>query len=116
MRNMSFFLTTEQARNKSKRVTRRLGWANLKPGERVQQVVKGQGLKKGEHPEKIHQIEIISNVPQPLDCMLYEPYGKPECRREGFPGMTGAEFVEMFCAHNGCDPTAIVNVIAFEYV
>jgi len=48
MRNMSFFLTTDQIRNKTKTVTRRDGWLFLKPGDIVQACVKCQGLKKGE--------------------------------------------------------------------
>ena len=43
-RNMSFMLTTEQVRNKTKTVTRRLGWWFLKPGEIVNAVEKGMGL------------------------------------------------------------------------
>jgi len=33
MRNMSFSLTTQQCREMTKDVTRRLGWAILKPGD-----------------------------------------------------------------------------------
>jgi hypothetical protein len=38
MRNMSFSMATSQAREKSKTVTRRLGWAGAKPGELLQQI------------------------------------------------------------------------------
>lgn len=82
MRNMSFSETTEQARNQSKTVTRRWGWGFLKPGERVQQVVKGMGLKRGETVQKIHVIEIISNRPDPLDNITQQ-----ECILEGFPDL-----------------------------
>ena len=47
MRAMSFMLTTEQMRNRSKSVTRRLGWNTLKPGDRIIAAVKCQGLGKG---------------------------------------------------------------------
>ena len=53
MRNMSFMLTTEQIKNRTKTVTRRLGWRNAKPGDVVQPIVKGQGLQKGETVQKI---------------------------------------------------------------
>src|SRR5690242_378415 len=114
MRNMSFMLTTQQARDKSKTVTRRLGWANLKVGERVQQVEKGQGLKKGEKIKRIHVIECVTNRSEPLHRMIAVPeYGYSECRKEGFPEMRPAEFVEMFCHHNGCKPWSTVNRIEF---
>ena len=46
MRNMSFMLTPDQILNRTKTVTRRLGWGGLKPGTIVRAVRKGQGLKR----------------------------------------------------------------------
>lgn len=60
MRNMSFSMTTEQVRNKTKTVTRRFGWWNLKPGTKLWAVEKSQGLKKGEKIKRISQIEVVS--------------------------------------------------------
>lgn len=48
MRRMSFMLTKEQVLNQTKDVTRRNGWAFLKPGDLIQPVEKCMGLKKGE--------------------------------------------------------------------
>ena len=79
MRNMSFSKTIEQARDRSKTVTRRWGWGDLKPGERVQQVEKSQGLKLGEKVKKIHVIQIVSNRPGPLRNIT-----QAECVVEGF--------------------------------
>src|SRR4051812_15043835 len=53
VRNMSFALTTAQVRARTKTVTRRGGWLFAKVGDVVQPVVKSQGIKKGEHVEKI---------------------------------------------------------------
>lgn len=98
MRNMSFALTTAQARAKTKTVTRRLKWDNAKPGDRIQQVVKGMGLKKGEKVEKIHVIEVVTVQKEPLIYMIANPrYGKQECIKEGFPTMSPRQFVKMFC-------------------
>lgn len=47
MRNMSFMLTTAQIRDRSKTVTRRLGWWNLRVGDVVMACEKCQGLGKG---------------------------------------------------------------------
>jgi hypothetical protein len=116
-RNMSFFLTTDQARRRVKDVTRRLGWWFLKPGDIVQQVVKSQGLKKGEHVQKIHLIKIISTGPEPLRTLTDRPdYGAAEMVREGFPDMAPADFVAMLCRHHNCTPSTPVNRIEFVYI
>jgi len=57
MRNISFFLTTDQVQTKTKTVTRRHGWWHLKQDEILQAVVKCQGLKKGEKIDKICQLK-----------------------------------------------------------
>lgn len=114
MRNMSFALTTEQMRNRSKNVTRRIGWRKLKAGDRVQAVVKGQGIPKGGKVERICEIEIVSNSAESLDCILLYP--QSEVAREGFPNMTQAQFVEMFCKHNQCVPHIPIQRIEFKYV
>jgi hypothetical protein len=46
MRSMSFALTTDQVRARTKTVTRRLGWTFLKAGDRIRAVVRCHG--KGE--------------------------------------------------------------------
>ena len=56
---MSFALTTEQVRNRTKTVTRRLGWATAKAGDIVQPIVKGQGLKKGERVDWDFECKVI---------------------------------------------------------
>lgn len=91
-RNMSFMLTT-------------------------QQVVKAQGLKKGEQVVKIHLIEVVSTRWEPLNKMVYDPvYGYHECILEGFPDLTPDEFVAMFCEHNKCKPDEPINRIEFKYL
>jgi len=112
MRNMSFALTTEQVRSRTKTVTRRLGWKFAKVGDLVQPVVKAQGLKKGETVEKIGgPIRFVSVRDEPLsaidDC---------DVAREGFPGMSAADFCEMFCELNGYDLYPRVTRIEFEYL
>ena len=110
MRNMSFALTTAQFKARTKKVTRRLGWKSLAPGELVQGVVKGMGLKKGERIEKLGVIVIEHVTRVRLDTIT-----QADVRLEGFPLMTAKGFVEMFCQHNDCDPSDIVTRIAFDY-
>ena len=114
MRNMSFALTTEQIRNRTKTVTRRLRWLFLKPGDVLQPVVKGQWLKKGAHVEKIGgKTRVVSVRRERLDAIgkryRYDPV------LEGFPQMTNEQFVTFFCEHNDCTPSDIVTRIEFRY-
>ena len=109
--NMSFSLTTAQFRDRTKTVTRRLGWNKLKRGQEFTAIVKGMGLKKGEKVEILGRCRVISNRREPLNAI-----SKPDCIREGFPDLTANEFVEMFCKHNGCKPDQEVSRIEFEYL
>ena len=113
MRNISFQLTTEQIRNKTKTVTRRLGWLFLKPGDILNACVKCQGLKKGEKIIKICQIRVKSVRRELLFNMNVD-----EVESEGFPEFKEKpwKFIEMFCEHNKCEPDTLVTRIEFEYV
>lgn len=112
MRNISFALTTEQIRNRTKTVTRRLGSRTAKVGELRQPIVKGMGLKKGEKVTKINgPICFIDVRREQLDAITPE-----DVVREGFSGMTPAEFVAMFGHYNRCRPNTDVTRIEFNYV
>jgi hypothetical protein len=118
MRNISFALTTPQILAATKHITRRLGWLTLKPGDLLRPVRKCMGLKKGEKPEVLRgPICVVSIRREPLRAMTDDlNYGQAECKREGFPDMTPAEFVTMFCkSHKGCTPDTEVTRIAFAY-
>jgi len=111
--NMSFIYTTEQVRNRTKTVTRRgIGtWKNLKPGDRLNAVEKGMGLKKGEKVKVLAVIEVVSVRVEalcsitPLDVVA-----------EGFPSLTRGEFVMCFCDGFGCTASDRVRRIEFKYV
>lgn len=70
MRRMSFSLTTEQMRARTKRVTRRLGWLTLKPGTELLAVEKAMGLRKGEHAVPIGRIRVVSVRRERLDELV----------------------------------------------
>lgn len=119
MRNMSFALTEPQMLRQCKHVTRRLGWRFLNVGVFLQPVKKCMGLRRGEKAERIGGgIEVVDLRREPLGRMTDEPkYGAMECAREGFPDMTPAEFVAMFCAtHRGCTPKTIITRIEFRFM
>jgi hypothetical protein len=117
MRNISFSLTEAQFLDGSKTVTRRLGWKFLKPGNRLMGCRKCMGLKPGEKIVHLGEIEVISATREPLSRMITDPaYGAAEARREGFPEMTGQQFVEMFCHHMKVTPAAILTRIEFRHI
>ena len=110
-RNISFMLTTEQIKNKSKTVTRRLGWWFLKPGDILNACEKCQGLKKDEKIKKLCQIRVVSAALEELHHITHA-----ECFREGFPDMYPSEFIRMFRREMKCGQNTIVNRIESEYV
>lgn len=114
MRNISFSITIEQFKNRTKTVTRRLGWKDIKPGDRLLGIEKGQGLKKGEKVVALGVILVKRADRERLDSILDD--GEAECAAEGFPELTPAQFVRMFCVANQCKPDQEITRIEFEYV
>ena len=96
MRMMSFALTERQLMDGSKTVTRRTGWANLRPGERLLAVRKAMGLKAGEKAVALCEVEVVSVRRERLDAIT-----PAEVIAEGFPEWTNdpASFMRMFCKH-----------------
>lgn len=117
-RNISFALTADQIRNRSKTVTRRKGWRFLQAGDVLNACVKCMGLKPGEQIERLGKIRVVSVRREPLIAIdSYDSFGGHiETAKEGFPTMTGEEFAEMFCAHMGGNIDQEVTRIEFEYV
>lgn len=110
-RNMSFAMTTEQVKARTKTVTRRFGWWFLKPGDEVRGVKKAMGLKKGEKIEPLAMVRIIATRAEPLNAITQD-----DVIREGFPDWTPAQFIQMLVDHYKVDPAATVNRIEFEYL
>lgn len=113
MRNMSFSMTKQQFKDRTKWVTRRLGWWNLRAGEIVRAVEKAQGLKKGEHIVELGKIEIVSTQ-RTLLCDITSD----DVIAEGFPEMNVEQFIQFFmkghkCEHGRFEP---VNRIEFDYL
>jgi len=122
MRNISFMLTTQQIRNRTKTVTRRIGWSFLKVGAELQAVEKSQGLGKGGRIKRLCVIRVTSVRPEPLGALVEDlVYGFKETALEGFPvGSRYSDpfkFINFFCSsHRHCTPATIVNRIEFEYL
>lgn len=111
MRQMSFAMTTRQMRERTKLVTRRLGWWDLKRGEVLMAVEKSQGLKKGEKVKRICPIQVFDARNERL-CDITAV----DVILEGFPEMSPAEFIAMFCQHHGIKPRRTVRRIEFSFV
>lgn len=109
MRRMSFALTERQICDGTKTVTRRLGWRTLTAGTELLAVNKCMGMRPGEQARKLARIMVVSVNREPLSLCT-----NADARREGFPHMRGAEFVEFFCKHMKCDPMAEVTRIEFR--
>lgn len=109
---MSFSKTTEQVYQRTKHVTRRWGWWDAKPGDRVCAIEKGMGLKLGEKVKRICVIEITDARPDPL-CNIT----KAECVLEGFPGKEPEELIALLLSMKPkkCK-SEHPNRIAFKYV
>ncbi|MEU0876794.1 hypothetical protein [Nocardia brasiliensis] len=111
-RLMSVALTEPQVRARTKTVTRRMGWGYARPGERLTLCRKVMGRKRGEPLVRIVDVRIVAVDRERLDAITPE-----EVHREGFPGMTPAEFVTFFCAaHHGCAPESVVTRIEWRYL
>jgi len=116
MRNMSFAMTDVQIRNRVKTVTRRLGWVDVYPGEKLRAVAKSQGLRKGEKVEVLAVVRVVSVRREPLADLNRQPYGEVEVVLEGFPFLKPHEFIYCFRRAYRCGEDAVVTRIAFEYV
>jgi hypothetical protein len=116
VKNISFALTTPQFRARTKRVTRRLGWWSLTPGEHLMAVEKAQGLKKGEHVVQLGEIIVVAVRREKLLLLELDPeYGRQEMALEGFPELKPADFVNRFRTSHHCHPHDFVNRIEYDY-
>jgi len=118
MRNMSFRLTSAQVLDRSKSVTRRVGWKFLKAGDLLQAVAQNQGLKKGAHVTKLAVLRVDHVSHEWMSDFVHRPDAQDECRREGFPELTPREFTTLFRhahGHPGADDLRVTR-IAFSYV
>ena len=110
-RNMSFAMTTEQFKTRTKDVTRRFGWWFLTPGTVICGVEKAMGLQRGEKIKRLGLIEVVSTRSEPLNAITPD-----DVIREGFPDWTPDDFIQMLVAHFKVNPEAIVNRIEYKYL
>lgn len=112
MRWISCAMTEAAILTGSKCETRRLGWENLKVGERLLVVRKGRGRKLGEDPGRLAVIRVSWTRRESLDMMLGD---RSSTAREGMPCVSPRQFVRAFCKMNGCKLQTPVTLIHFTY-
>lgn len=116
MKNISFQLTKAQILSRTKTVTRRIGWENVKVGDRLQACEKCMGLRPGQKLVKLCVIRVQSVRRESLSRLVANrQYGLVEVSLEGFPELSPEAFVEMFCRKMGCDPATFVTRLEFSY-
>jgi hypothetical protein len=100
MRAISCSHTDRAVLERSKDVTRRVGWLFLVEGAKLRVVKKAMGLKKGERQERLAVVRVTRVSKEPLSALLDDPsYGREELIREGVhdhPMVRGSP--ERFCA------------------
>ena len=111
MKLISFSMTPEQILDRSKTVTRRMGWKGLAPGTQLRAVEKAMGLKRGEKVRDLAVIEVVD-----VRRELIEDITAADVVAEGFPDWTAERFVEAFCKAMRCDPADECVRIEFRYV
>ncbi len=119
-RLISMAYTAAQVRARTKTVTRRLGWVNAQPGERLIACEKVMGRKAGESLVRIVAIELVDVRREPLTRMLAledRAYGLREVELEGFPDLSPEQFVETyFTEAQGVDSSRPVTRLAYRYL
>jgi hypothetical protein len=103
-------LTVSQVRDRTKTVTRRVGWLMLQPGDHLTLCAKVMGRRPGEPLDRIASVEVTSVRREPLNAIT-----PGDVAAEGLD-MTPAEFVSFFCAtHRDCRPGTEITRIAWHY-
>lgn len=96
-----------------KDVRRTLGFRDLQPGALMKTGVRIEG----QFSIAIKVIRVDSVRSEPLSKMIHDPeYGQLEATREGYPRMTGEQFVKCFCKKYKVVPATPVTRIVFKYV
>lgn len=113
-RLMSVSLTEQAVVERRKTVTRRLGWAFLKPGDRLTLCRKVMGRRPGEPLVRLAEVEVVSVRRERLDAMRTE-----DVAREAVPGIEegepASEWVTWFSFEFRCQRDTIVTRIEWRY-
>lgn len=114
-RLMSVTLTESAVVDRTKTVTRRLGWLDLEPGDRLTLCRKVQGRKRRdgtvEPLVRLADIEVVSVRREPLHAIT-----QSDVWSEGFPDMDEDDFIEFFCRNMRVQSDTEVTRIEWRYL
>lgn len=123
-RLMSVSLTERAVVERTKTVTRRLGWKFLKPGDRLTLCRKVMGRKKGEPLVRLAEVEVIDVRRERLsqiddadvicEGLTTEDADFGEWYEDGFP--TPVAWVVWFCEEMNVDPYDEVTRIEWRFL
>lgn len=108
-RLMSVAHTADQVVDRSKTVTRRVGWVFLRVGDLLWLCRKVQGRAPDEPLDRLALVRVTSVRREPLEAIT-----PADVVAEGFPGWSPEQFVEFFRATIG--PVEKVTRIEFKYL
>lgn len=119
-RLMSVAYTVDAVNDRSKMVTRRVGWRFVKAGDLLQLCRKVQGRRRSDgtvEPLDLLAVVHITGVRrEPLRAIYSLPAPDIETLREGVPGVyTVDAFVEFYCNTFGVTPDTEITRIEWEY-
>lgn len=120
-RLMSVAFTEQAVVERRKTVTRRKGWWTdkngrriLNPGDRLTLCRKVMGRKPGEPLVRLAEVEVVDVRREPLSFVCVD---ERETEREGFPGMSGGEFIRRyFMEAQGISASDDVTRIEWRYI
>lgn len=109
-RLMSVSLTEAAVVARTKTVTRRLGWRELEPGDRLTLCRKVMGRKKGEPLVRLAEVEVTSVRREPLQAIP-----DTDLPLEGWK-LDAFDFIHSFCEAMKCTPQTHVTRIEWRYL
>jgi hypothetical protein len=115
MRMISFALTAQQCRARTKTETRRTGWLSAKPGDHALGVSRVMGFRKGERFDDVADlfgvVRLVEVRREPLNAIT-----QAGVIAEGFPDLDPVGFVRMFLGHHrGMFARDFVTVLRFAW-
>lgn len=110
MRHLSFSQTIDQVLARTKTVTRRMRWGQLREGQVLLGVNKSQGLKPSTPRIRLGLVRVVSVRVEPLEAITPE-----EVAAEGFPEWGPLDFIEFYAKTFRVPRSALVRRIEFAY-
>ncbi len=114
-RLISVALTEAAVADRSKTVTRRIGWRHVAVGDRLTLCRKVMGRRRQdgfvEPLVRLAEVQVVDVRREPLNAIT-----ATDVALEGFPDWTPSEFVAFFCKSMRCEQWTEVTRIEWRYL